>query len=342
MKRKMWPLAEQALFFTRLGRLLERGYPLGQALEFLAIQAPTHRRMEVERCLQQLRAGLPLFAAVEALSVDRMVVNLLFFAERHGDLPRGMAETGEALAQKARFYEQLHRFSRYPLFLLSLLIIMLVLMEWWLLPQFERAAAAFSPQRGHTAWLLAVVAHAPMAMAAIAVLAVFSGLFYTAYFRRWPVSRKLQFALRIPGLASFLRLFLTCLTARQLGRLLQAGLSVYEALEVFSEPASGPFLQVEGRRIRDGLVGGMALDVLVGAARYYEPELALVIRHGQSNGELGKELEHYGEFLLQMIEKRAEAALKLVQPLLLSVVGALIVGMYLAILLPMFSMLNSL
>ncbi|KZE93407.1 competence type IV pilus assembly protein ComGB [Anoxybacillus geothermalis] len=342
MKRKMWPLAEQALFFTRLGRLLERGYPLGQALEFLAIQAPTHRRMEVERCLQQLRAGLPLFAAVEALSVDRMAVNLLFFAERHGDLPRGMAETGEALAQKARFYEQLHRFSRYPLFLLSLLIIMLVLMEWWLLPQFERAAAAFSPQRGHTAWLLAVVAHAPMAMAAIAVLAVFSGLFYTAYFRRWPVSRKLQFALRIPGLASFLRLFLTCLTARQLGRLLQAGLSVYEALEVFSEPASGPFLQVEGRRIRDGLVGGMALDVLVGAARYYEPELALVIRHGQSNGELGKELEHYGEFLLQMIEKRAEAALKLVQPLLLSVVGALIVGMYLAILLPMFSMLNSL
>ncbi|MED3783379.1 competence type IV pilus assembly protein ComGB [Geobacillus stearothermophilus] len=341
MKRKMWPLAEQALFFTRLGRLLERGYPLGQALEFLAIQAPTHRRMEVERCLQQLRAGLPLFAAVEALSVDRMAVNLLFFAERHGDLPRGMAETGEALAQKARFYEQLHRFSRYPLFLLSLLIIMLVLMEWWLLPQFERAAA-FSPQRGHTAWLLAVVAHAPMAMAAIAVLAVFSGLFYTAYFRRWPVSRKLQFALRIPGLASFLRLFLTCLTARQLGRLLQAGLSVYDALGVFSEPSSWPFLQMEGRRLRHGLMKGMALDRLIGAARYYEQELALVIRHGQSNGELGKELEHYSEFLLQMIEKRAEAALKLVQPLLLSVVGALIVGMYLAILLPMFSMLNSL
>lgn len=84
MKRKMWPLVEQALFFTRLGRLLERGYPLGQALEFLAIQAPTHRRLEIERCLQQLRAGLPLFAAVEALSVDRMAVNLLF-------LPNGMA-----------------------------------------------------------------------------------------------------------------------------------------------------------------------------------------------------------------------------------------------------------
>ncbi|KPD01108.1 type IV pilin biogenesis protein [Geobacillus sp. BCO2] len=218
MKRKMWPLAEQALFFTRLGRLLERGYPLGQALEFLAIQAPTHRRLEIERCLQQLRAGLPLFAAVEALSVDRMAVNLLFFCRTDGDLPRGMAETGEALAQKARFHEQLRRFSRYPLFLLSLLIIMLVLMEWWLLPQFERAAAAFSPQHGHTAWLLAVIAHAPMAMAAIAVLAVFSGLFYAACFRRWPVSRKLQFALRIPGLASFLRLFVTCLTARQLGR----------------------------------------------------------------------------------------------------------------------------
>jgi competence protein ComGB len=86
----------------------------------------------------------------------------------------------------------------------------------------------------------------------------------------------------------------------------------------------------------------MTLDHLVSVVRYYEPELALVIRHGQSNGELGKELDHYGEFLLQVIEKKLETALKLVQPLLLSAVGVLVVGMYLAILLPMFSMLNGL
>lgn len=342
MKRKRWPLAEQSLFFVRLGRLLERGYPLGQALEFLAIQAPAKRRPEFERCLQQLRAGLPVSAAVEALSVDRSAVSLLFFAERHGDLPRGMAEAGAALAQKARFGEQLRRLGRYPLFLLILLAVMLVGMERWLLPQFERAAAALSSGNQSVSLLMSLIAHVPMALGVIALLAAFSALFYFGCFRRWPVARQLHFALYIPWCASFVRMFATCVMARQLGCLLQAGLSVYEALEVFSEPASGPFLQVEGRRIRDGLVGGMALDVLVGAARYYEPELALVIRHGQSNGELGKELEHYGEFLLQMIEKRAEAALKLVQPLLLSVVGALIVGMYLAILLPMFSMLNSL
>ncbi|MBB6284642.1 competence type IV pilus assembly protein ComGB [Geobacillus subterraneus] len=342
MRKKTWPLAEQALFFVRLGRLLERGYPLGQALEFLAIQAPMKRRLELERCLRQLRAGLPVFAAIEALPVDRLAVSLLFFAERHGDLPRGMAEAGAALAQKAHFGEQLRRFGRYPLFLFVLLIVMLLLMERWLLPQFERTAAALSPGNEQTSLLIAFIADAPVALAAIAALAIFSWLFYAVFFRRWPVDRQLQLALSIPWCASFVKLLVTYIMARQLGRLLQAGLSVYEALGVFSEPFSWPFLQMEGKRIREGLVKGMALDHLVSAVRYYEPELPLVIRHGQSNGELGKELEHYGEFLLQVIEKRLETALKLVQPLLLSAVGALVVGMYLAILLPMFSMLNGL
>ena len=338
----MWPLAEQALFFIRLGRLLERGYPLGHALEFLAIQAPVKRRLELERCLQQLRAGSPLFVAIGGMSIDRIAISLLFFAERHGDLPRGMAEAGAALAQKARFGEQLRRFSRYPLFLFVLLIVMLVFMQRWLLPQFEQTAAALSPGNEQTSLLIALIAHAPMALAGIAAFPIFFWLFYAAFFRRWPVARRLQFALSIPWCALLVRFVATYVMARQLGRLLQAGLSVYEALGVFSEPFSRAFLQMEGKRIREGLVKGMALDDLVSAARYYEPELTLVIRHGQSNGELGKELEHYGEFLLQVIEKRLETALKLVQPVLLSAVGAFVVGMYLAILLPMFSMLNGL
>jgi len=342
MRKKTWPLAEQALFFARLGRLLERGYPLGQALEFLSIQAPVKRRLELERCLRQLRAGLPLFAAIEALPVDRLAVSLLFFAEQHGDLPRGMAEAGEALAQKARFGEQLRRFGRYPLFLFSLLIVMLLLMERWLLPQFEQTALALSPGNEQTSLLISLIADAPRALAAMAALAIFFWVFYAAFFRRWPIARQIQFALSIPWCASLVRLLVTYVMARQLGRLLQAGLSVYEALGVFSEPFSWPFLQMEGRRIREGLVKGMTLDHLIGAVCYYEPELALVIHHGQSNGELGKELEHYGEFLLQVIEKRLETALKLVQPLLLSAVGVLVIGMYLAILLPMFSMLNGL
>ncbi|WP_445612695.1 competence type IV pilus assembly protein ComGB [Geobacillus sp. YF-1] len=340
MRKTAWPPAEQALFFTRLGRLLERGYPLARALEFLAIQSSAPRRLELERCLQRLRDGLPLSAAMEALTVDRLAVSLLTFAERNGDLPRGLMEAGEMLTQKARFQEQLRRLTRYPLFLFLLLLVMLAIVEWWLLPQFEQAAASFSAQRGHTAQLLNVIAHFPTALAAIALLAALAALISAVCLRRWPLSRQLHWMLRIPWFASFLKMFLTQLVARQLGRLLQAGLSVYDALDAFSEPSSPSFLQMEGQRMRDGLRQGRPLDELIGAARCYEPELALVIRHGQSSGELGKELEHYSEFLLQMMERRMESALKRVQPLLLAVVGSMIIGLYLAILLPMFSMLS--
>lgn len=87
---------------------------------------------------------------------------------------------------------------------------------------------------------------------------------------------------------------------------------------------------------------GLPLDDVIGVCNYYEQELVLVIRHGQSNGELGKELNHYGEILFQAFEERLETLLKFIQPLLLSFVGLLVICMYLAILLPLFSMMNHL
>jgi competence protein ComGB len=53
-------------------------------------------------------------------------------------------------------------------------------------------------------------------------------------------------------------------------------------------------------------------------------------------------LLHYSQFVLQRIEETLERWLRVIQPLRFSLIGLLVVLMYLAILLPMFQVINHL
>lgn len=73
---------------------------------------------------------------------------------------------------------------------------------------------------------------------------------------------------------------------------------------------------------------------------YFDRNLPLIAANGQKYGRLDSELLHYSRFLLEKIEERMNSILKIIQPLMFSLIGLLIVSIYLAVLLPMFSLLE--
>ena len=79
---------------------------------------------------------------------------------------------------------------------------------------------------------------------------------------------------------------------------------------------------------------------IVGKYPFFENELPLIIRHGEENGKLHEELDFFGRHCLKVFEERVEGLVKRIQPILYSVIGILIISMYLAILLPMFQLLG--
>ncbi|GAA2715867.1 hypothetical protein GCM10009865_47370 [Aeromicrobium ponti] len=80
-------------------------------------------------------------------------------------------------------------------------------------------------------------------------------------------------------------------------------------------------------------------DILISFS-FFEKELSNIIRHGQKNGRLDQELIFFSRHCLSLLEEKTEKLLKLIQPLLYLFIGFLIVSMYLAVLLPMFHLLE--
>jgi competence protein ComGB len=343
MFKRKWSLQQQGVFLVRLGTLLDKGYSLSQALEFLEIQQPLSHRYDLQRCLSLLRSGFSFHEALQPLSFHSEAVGYLFFAEQHGNLVQGLTEAGSMLLSKTRYLQRLRKVASYPLFLLCFMMTMLTLIQHVLLPQFIHLSSSFHANRFSTSHLLIeTVSIVPSVFASICLIGFAVGVVYFIWFKKLPPIVKMNLLLKIPFVRTMVTLYHTHLFALQFSHLLNGGLSVYESLQVFEKQRDLPFLRAEGSEIKEQLAKGNKLETIIASRPYYEQELALVIRHGQSNGELAKELFHYSQFVLQKIEEYIEKWTRLIQPMLFSFIGLLVVCMYLAILLPMFETMNEL
>jgi competence protein ComGB len=342
-RKKKWSLEKQGTFLLRLGKLLDKGYSLAQAIEFLGIQQSSAQREELQQCLLQLRSGVPLHEALQKIYFPAETIGYLFFAEQHGNLAQGLCEAGNMLLLKARYINRLKRLSSYPLFLLFFMITMLILIQQVLFPQFAHLSSSFYTEGS---FLSSSFIHAfsllPNVFISFLLFILFLIILYFIGFKHLHPATQMKCYLAIPFVRRLVVLYHSQLFALQFSNLLNGGLSVYEALQVFEKQTNLPILQLEADMIKKQLAKGEKLDCIIQSRKYYEKELALVIRHGQSNGELAKELLHYSQFVLQRMEETLESWLRVVQPLLFSFIGLLVVLMYLAILLPMFQVINHL
>ena len=66
----------------------------------------------------------------------------------------------------------------------------------------------------------------------------------------------------------------------------------------------------------------------------------MIIKHGQENGKLEQELLFFSQHCVVNMEEQIEKCIKMIQPVLYLFIGFLVVSMYLAILLPMFNLLD--
>ena len=92
--------------------------------------------------------------------------------------------------------------------------------------------------------------------------------------------------------------------------------------------------------MKNDLLEGKQLEAIFQQLHYFEKNLYIVMANGQKYGRLDAELFHYSRYLLEKIEERMSLIMRIIQPLLFSLIGLLVVSIYLSILLPMFSLLD--
>ncbi|MBP2240867.1 competence protein ComGB [Cytobacillus eiseniae] len=336
-----WSLQEQCHFLKRTGELLDRGYPLSEAVESLLFQLSKRKRDELSQCLADLKEGYPFHQVLAKLKFNQHLVGYVFFAEQHGGLADAFQSSSEMMLKRDLDFEKVKKLLAYPIFLILITAVLFVFVETSILPRFS---SLFQSMQLQANFFTKVVSSFGELLPFISLGFLFICLLFAAYyffiFQKLPQIKQKTMLASMPVLGVFFRLFYTHYFSVQLSYLLASGLSIHEALHLFEKNEKQPLYKDLGKEMIKDLRKGEGLEEILLKYRFFEREVTHIIQHGQKNGKLDQELFFFSKYCLSLLETKIERLMKTVQPCLYMLIGFLIISMYLAVLLPMFHLME--
>lgn len=341
MNHHKWPVSEQASFLKRTGELLARGYPIAEAIESIALQLSTKRKEELYECLIELKKGSPFHVVLYNLDFNKDLIGYVYYAEQHGSFADALLDGSELALLKDRDRQKLIKLLQYPVLLILITGLLFIFIESTLLPRFTSLFSSLGLKANFFMNVIyAFDGYFPIIMGAVLVIFSLTLVYYYFVFRKLSILLQRSQLVKIPIIGKLLKLQFTHYFSIQLSFLLSGGISISEALFLFEENFRQPFYSCIAKEIKNRLVTGEKLETILVDYTFFEKEFPMIVKHGQENGRLDQELLFFSKHCVINMEESIEKNLKTIQPILYLFIGFLVVSMYLAILLPMFHLLD--
>jgi competence protein ComGB len=341
MKRRKWSIKEQADFLKKTGELLARGYPLSDAIQSLSYQMKKVRQEEIRQFLDDLKEGHQLHKILTDLRFHKTLVGFVYFAEQHGSLSDAFRDGSAMMQKRDTDAEKLKKLLIYPAVLLFMTFFLFLFVESVLLPQYTSLFQSMNISPNIFMRIVNFTGNIFPLIVCFTLLFLFLSInYYFFKFRKLPPIKQRTMIVSIPILGSFYRLLTTHYFTIQLSYLLGGGLSILESLTLFEKHVKQPFDRQLGREMQEQLSTGESFDDILTQYKFFERELPFIVKHGQENGKLDEELLFYSRHCISLLATKTDKCFKIIQPILYSIIGIIIISMYLAILLPMFQLLD--
>jgi len=276
----------------------------------------------------QMRLGLSqgksFSEMMGTLGFSSSIVTQLSLAEVHGNLHLSLGKIEEYLDNLAKVKKKLIEVATYPIILLAFLLLIMLGLRNYLLPQLDSSNIA-----------TLVISNLPQIFLGIVLALSLASLTGLVFYRK---SRKIQvfsFLARIPFLGVFVQYYLTAYYAREWGNMIGQGLELSQIFQMMQEQDNPLFKEI-GHDLSLSLQNGHEFSMVVRTYPFFRRELGLIIEYGEVKSKLGSELEIYAEKTWEAFFTRVNRTMNLVQPLVFIFVALLIVLLYAAMLLPMY------
>lgn len=335
-------LYNQGVFLNRLGRLLLEGFSMQEALNFLQRLSNNDSEKWVGIIRTQVTEGKSLSDALIECDFPDHICTQLYFALYHGNFAQAITRAGKQLIKQSEKRKKVAAIIQYPVMLIGFMVIMLFTMRYVLIPHIEQITSFQSKEMPlSTRLIVGLVYHAPVGMIGSGILIFILIIGFRSYSRKkTPVERLNNFAmwLRTP----LLRLYWSQYFAYEWGQLIKGSCSLLEVVTIMKGKQSSDLVKEIGQCIEQEMLKGKSFSEALVPFGFLNDEIKEVVRQGETSGKLGNELEMYSLSCEEDFDRKIEQLMTWIQPVVFTGVALLIVVIYAALLLPTFSIMDTL
>jgi general secretion pathway protein F len=341
-RRLRFPLAH---FSQELLSLLVAGLSLVESIETLADKEQDAAvRKVIEGLLSRLYEGVTFSRALESFpqAFPPLYVATARASERTGDLPEALTRFISYQTQMDLVRKKLIGASIYPVLLLVIGLLVAAFLLVFVVPKFSAIYEDVGADLPWLSMLLIEWGHfvheqgAQLAGGAGAALAIIIYGVTRPSFR----VRVAQQLWRVPFIGERMRVYQLARFYRTLGMLLRGGIPVAKALEMVTgllQPHFRPKVQAAATLIREGKTISSAMETQ-GLTTAVGNRM---LRVGERTGLMGEMMERIGNFHDEEIARWVEWLTKLIEPILMAVIGGVIGGIIILMYMPIFQLAGS-
>ncbi|WP_272877484.1 competence type IV pilus assembly protein ComGB [Streptococcus ruminantium] len=322
-RQKKLSLDHQRKVIELFNNLFASGFHLGEIVDFLR-----RSQLLADRYTQVLSDGLlagkPFSSLLADLRFSDAVVTQVSLAEVHGNTSLSLFHIQSYLENVSKIRKKLIEVATYPVILLAFLLLIVVGLKNYLLPQLEEENIA-----------TVLINHLPAIFLSVVFLLSVGVLAGLTCYRKASKIKVFSRLVALPFLGKVIQTYLTAYYAREWGSLIGQGLEMPQIVELMQTQRSQLFREI-GEDLESALSNGQSFHYHIQSYPFFKRELSLIIEYGQVKSKLGSELALYAAECWEEFFSRINKAMQLIQPLVFLFVALMVVLIYAAMLLPIY------
>jgi type IV pilus assembly protein PilC len=325
----------------QLATMLSAGIPIASSYAAIAKGSDHEKIQEVFKAIQtEVEAGTNLSLALNRYPrlFDDLYTNLVAVGERSGNLDNLMEKIADYMENHEEIKAKIKGAMFYPAAVIAVAFIVTTLLLLFVIPQFEDLFSSFDAS-------LPALTGALIAMSRGLrdhFLLIFGGIigsivFIVISYRR---SEKMQrgvdrLSLRMPIFGEILRKAAVSRYARTLATMFGSGVPLVESLDSVAGATGNSLYSDACSNIREAVSTGRSLSASMADTGLFPAMVIQMTSTGEESGAIEDMLNKVADFYEREVREAVDNMSKLIEPLLMvvlgGIVGTLVIGMYLPI-----------
>ena len=334
-----------AVFTRQFSVMIDAGLPLVQCLEILANQ---QEHKSFQRILLQVRqdveAGSTLADAMRRhpKAFNNLYVNMIAAGEAGGILDTILQRLSTYIEKSVKLASQVRSALIYPIAVIVIASIVVAVILLKVIPTF---AALFTSLGAELPFPTRVVIAASNFLARYFIFFIIAivGLIYA--FRRYYATHNGRrvidgLILKIPVLGMIMKKIAVARFCRTLATLTSSGVPILEALDITARTSGNAIVEDAIQETRKAVEGGKTIVEPLRETGIFPNMVVQMIGVGEQTGALDAMLNKIGDFYEDEVDAAVAGLVKLLEPMMIFILGVIIGGIVIAMYLPMFTLIN--
>lgn len=330
--------------FTRMfSAMTSAGLPMIQCLNILEEQMenPTFRDV-VHKVTASINGGSTLADALaqHPKVFDRLYCNMVAAGEAGGILEGILLRLADYQESNQRVVRKVKKAMTYPIMVVIVSIIVIVLLLTFVVPTF---AEMFTSVGGELPGPTQIVMNLSNILKDYAALWIISVIVIVSAIRTVLKVPKLRFhfdsiCLKLPKFGDLQTKSAVARFGRTLGTLLNAGVSVIDAMGVTARTSGNMAIEKAIIRISQSVAGGKPMAEPMKEIGIFPPMVIQMVGVGEKTGNLGGMLLKVADFYDEEVDAAVDALTSMMEPLIMVFLGGACGFILIAMYMPIFSM----